>query len=241
MRNNVDYRKRRCGVAAAECRAPAKSVIGLRLESRPLSRLNGIVGALRRKCSSGHSHRNREKTWAQDGGMGEVNVAQKSRPLQRRKRLPSRCGGGEMWQTAQGKAGRSANMKSRLGLTVISAYGCSAKAESCVCSSSAAAMGTASCDPRRNVSCWLPAGIPVIGSRRDLSTAMLHDGLMRRSDDEFGELMSNGTSAAAWRDMLAAEVQVRLLKQRRRDRGSKKDKWEMPRSGRSGRSGRQSK
>jgi hypothetical protein len=48
---------------------------------------------------------------------------------------------------------------------------------------------------------------------------MLHDGLMRRSDDEFGELMSNGTSAAAWRDMLAAEVRSAEL--RRRDGGSK--------------------
>lgn len=32
---------------------------------------------------------------------------------------------------------------------------------------------------------------------------MLHDGVIRRSDEEFGELMRSGTSAAAWRDMSA--------------------------------------
>jgi hypothetical protein len=31
---------------------------------------------------------------------------------------------------------------------------------------------------------------------------MVHDGEMRRSEDELGELMMRGTSAALWRDML---------------------------------------
>ena len=40
-----------------------------------------------------------------------------------------------------------------------------------------------------------------MGSRRALSCAMDHDGDIRRSDDEFGELMRSGTSAALWSDM----------------------------------------
>lgn len=43
-----------------------------------------------------------------------------------------------------------------------------------------------------------------MGSKRDLRCAMLHDGLMRRSEDELGELMMRGTSATLWRDILAA-------------------------------------
>tara|TARA_R110002003_G_scaffold141_13_gene12971 strand:- start:8084 stop:8266 length:183 start_codon:yes stop_codon:yes gene_type:complete len=42
-----------------------------------------------------------------------------------------------------------------------------------------------------------------MGSRRDLRCAIVHDGEIRRSDDEFGELMMRGTSATLWRDMLA--------------------------------------
>jgi hypothetical protein len=40
-----------------------------------------------------------------------------------------------------------------------------------------------------------------MGSRRVLRWAMVHEGEMRRSDDELAELMIRGTSAAARRDM----------------------------------------
>ena len=49
---------------------------------------------------------------------------------------------------------------------------------------------------------WQLAGTPVMGSRRVLRCAMDHEGEMRRSEDEFGEVMSRGTSAELWRDML---------------------------------------
>ena len=91
-------------------------------------------------------------------------------------------------------------------LTVISAYGCSGKAASCVLSSSGAVRATGSCDATRKDSCWQAAGMPVMGSRRVLRWAMDHDGEMRRSDDELGELTRSGTSAALWRDMMASEL-----------------------------------
>jgi hypothetical protein len=87
-------------------------------------------------------------------------------------------------------------------LTVISAYGCRGNCASRVCSSSTALIGTASWEPTRRDSCWLLAGTPVIGSSRLFRWAMLHDGDMRRSDEELGELMRSGTSAALWSDIL---------------------------------------
>jgi len=42
-----------------------------------------------------------------------------------------------------------------------------------------------------------------MGSKRDLRCAMVHDGLILRSDDELGELMMRGTSATLWSDMSA--------------------------------------
>jgi len=44
-----------------------------------------------------------------------------------------------------------------------------------------------------------------MGSRRDLRCAIVHDGEIRRSDEELGELMMRGTSAAVCSDMLAPE------------------------------------
>jgi hypothetical protein len=44
-----------------------------------------------------------------------------------------------------------------------------------------------------------------MGSRRDLRWAMVHDGEMRRSDEELGELTRRGTSATLWRDIMAPE------------------------------------
>ena len=35
-----------------------------------------------------------------------------------------------------------------------------------------------------------------------LSWAILHDGVMRRSDDAFSDRMKRGTSRAVWRDMM---------------------------------------
>jgi len=58
-------------------------------------------------------------------------------------------------------------------------------------------MAVPSCVPTRRVSFCDDAGMPVIGSRRVLKCAMLHDGVIRRSDDEFGEVMRRGMSAAA--------------------------------------------
>lgn len=44
--------------------------------------------------------------------------------------------------------------------------------------------------------------MPVIGSRRVLNCAMLHDGVTRRSEVEFGEMMKMGTSRAVCIDIL---------------------------------------
>jgi hypothetical protein len=48
-----------------------------------------------------------------------------------------------------------------------------------------------------------------MGSKRDLRWAIVHDGEMRRSDEEFGEVMMRGTSAALCKDMLASEGLLR--------------------------------
>lgn len=48
-----------------------------------------------------------------------------------------------------------------------------------------------------------------MGSRRDLKCAMLHDGVIRRSDDELAEMMSRGMSAAACSDILTAGDETR--------------------------------
>ena len=66
-------------------------------------------------------------------------------------------------------------------------------------------MEMASWDPTRKDSCWLCAGMPVMGSRRVFSCAMLHAGEILRSDDEFADAIIRGTSAALCRDMLVSE------------------------------------
>jgi len=43
---------------------------------------------------------------------------------------------------------------------------------------------------------WQLAGMPVIGSRRPLSWDTDHDGVIRRSEDEFSEVISKGISGA---------------------------------------------
>jgi hypothetical protein len=48
-----------------------------------------------------------------------------------------------------------------------------------------------------------------MGSKRDLRCAIVHDGEIRRSDEEFGELMMRGTSATLWRDMMVSERLMR--------------------------------
>lgn len=72
-------------------------------------------------------------------------------------------------------------------------------------------MEMASWDPTRKDSCWLCAGMPVMGSRRVFSCAMLHAGEILRSDDEFADAIIRGTSAALWRDMLMAGAPLLLL------------------------------
>lgn len=52
----------------------------------------------------------------------------------------------------------------------------------------------------------------MIGSRRVLKWAMLHDGDTLRSEDEFADTIRRGTSAAVvWNDMFSAEVAVHFL------------------------------
>jgi hypothetical protein len=63
-------------------------------------------------------------------------------------------------------------------------------------------MGVGSWEAMRRESCWQLAGTPVMGSRRVLRWAMDHEGEMRRSEDELGEVMSRGTSAELWRAMM---------------------------------------
>lgn len=72
-------------------------------------------------------------------------------------------------------------------------------------------MGTASWDATRRDSCWLVAGIPVMGSRRVFNCAMVHAGEILRSEDEFGEEIRRGTSAALCKDMLMADAPLLLL------------------------------
>jgi hypothetical protein len=45
-----------------------------------------------------------------------------------------------------------------------------------------------------------------MGSRRDLRWASVHEGEMRRSDDELGEVTRRGTSAMLCRDMFGVGV-----------------------------------
>ncbi len=86
--------------------------------------------------------------------------------------------------------------------TAISAYGCSGNAARRVCSSSAAVRGSGCWDPRRSDNCCEPDGMPVMGSRRVLRCAMVHEGEMRRSDEELGDTIWRGTSGALWRAMV---------------------------------------
>ena len=59
-------------------------------------------------------------------------------------------------------------------------------------------MGIASCEEvTRKLSFCVEDGMPVMGSRRDLKCAMVHDGFTRRSDCAFEDLMRRGMSAAA--------------------------------------------
>jgi hypothetical protein len=88
-------------------------------------------------------------------------------------------------------------------LTKISAYGWRGKLDSCVLSSSAASIATASRDPKRRLSCWADAGTPVMGSRRVLRWATDQDGLILRSEPESADLMSKGMSGDACVESIA--------------------------------------
>lgn len=52
-------------------------------------------------------------------------------------------------------------------------------------------------------------GMPVTGSNFAFSCPMVHEGVMRRSEEEFSEVTSNGMSPAACILMLTAEEGVR--------------------------------
>ena len=47
--------------------------------------------------------------------------------------------------------------------------------------------------------------MPVIGSSRVLSWDMVHDGVIRRSEEELGDTTKRGTSGAVWSAMAAAD------------------------------------
>lgn len=50
-----------------------------------------------------------------------------------------------------------------------------------------------------------------MGSKRDLRCAIVHEGLILRSEDELGELIMRGTSATLWSDMSACGRLPRML------------------------------
>lgn len=78
--------------------------------------------------------------------------------------------------------------------TCSSAYACSGHDPICVVSSSAASIGCGGCDPIFRLRRWHEAGMPVMGSRRPLSVAIVHAGDTRRSEEEVSDRTSKGTS-----------------------------------------------
>jgi hypothetical protein len=64
-------------------------------------------------------------------------------------------------------------------------------------------MGWGACG-RRNVSCCDDGGIPVIGSNLDFRVAMVHEGVIRRSEEAFSDVTRTGISAPVAR-LIAAD------------------------------------
>lgn len=72
----------------------------------------------------------------------------------------------------------------------------------------------------RSVNRCEPSGIPVIGKSFVFRCEMVHDGLMRRSEEEDSELTRTVTSAAVWRrDMMSGAAGFGKMTCRRRGRG----------------------
>ena len=65
------------------------------------------------------------------------------------------------------------------------------------------------------LSFWAKGGMPVMGSSFVLRVLIDHDGVMRRSDDEFSEITRKGTSA-----MFAVAVAVAVAVAERQGRGA---------------------
>jgi len=75
--------------------------------------------------------------------------------------------------------------------TCISALACNGHAASWITSSFAASMGCGVSDAILRLSLWQPAGMPVMGSSRALKCATVHEGVTRRSEVEFCEVISS--------------------------------------------------
>src|ERR1700760_2782977 len=75
-------------------------------------------------------------------------------------------------------------------------------ADSWVDSSSAASIAR---EPKRRR--WADAGMPVMGSSRDLKWAIDQDGETRRSEEELAEEISRGTSLLGRRSILMKQTQ----------------------------------
>ena len=88
-------------------------------------------------------------------------------------------------QTVSGREQEMENQK----LTWISAYEANGKLPSWVFSSSAASRGIDFWLPSFNVSLCDNGGMPVTGSSFAFSCPMVHEGVIRRSDEEFSEVI----------------------------------------------------
>lgn len=77
-----------------------------------------------------------------------------------------------------------------------------------VASSSAAAMSCAGSEPSFRLRRWQDGGMPVIGSRRVFSWAIVQAGEMRRSDDDVSERINRGTSLAVCSPAIVNEVAI---------------------------------
>lgn len=60
-------------------------------------------------------------------------------------------------------------------------------------------MGMVCCAEVWREICWFEGGMPVTGSSFVLRVLIDHEGVMRRSDDEFSETTCKGTSAMSCR------------------------------------------
>lgn len=64
--------------------------------------------------------------------------------------------------------------------------------------------------PIRSVSFWERGGMPVTGSSFALSCPMVHEGVIRRSEWEFSEVMDIGMSPAVWKLIFGSLDETKL-------------------------------